>query len=603
MALVSCEPLRFLTAGSVDDGKSTLIGRLLLESGGVYEDEVAAVAQSTRAKNCGTIDFSLVTDGLRAEREQGITIDVAYRYFSTNRRRFIIADTPGHEQYTRNMVTAASRAEVAVLLIDAHKGFLSQTRRHAYIASLLGIRTVVIALNKMDLMDFDSAPFERTKADFLEFAAPLHFHDIRFVPMSALAGDNVVTRSSRMPWYRGPSFLNLMESLEVNHDESRAPFRLPVQTVIRAADEFRGYAGQIASGEIQPHREVLVLPSERRATIARIINGTNILDRAFAPMSVVVFLGGHTGLGRGDMLCDPGQPPAQTNRFRATMIWMSSIPMRLGEPYLIRHTTQTACMSIYRLLHKVDIDTLEPRPAVALQQNEIGEAEIETHKPIFCDAYNINRTTGSFVVIHPIHNATLACGTILEAHGRSTSGHESSMNGAAVARGLTVWMTGLSGAGKTTIAEAVCTELLARGISVESLDGDVVREHLSRDLGFSQAERVENVRRIGFVAQLLTRNGVVVLVSAISPYRAVRDEMRVRIKRFIEIFVNAPLEVCERRDPKGFYRKARAGQLAGFTGIDDPYEPPLRPEIECKTDIETIRESVNKIVSAILRAI
>jgi len=597
--------LRFLTAGSVDDGKSTLIGRLLHDSGGVYEDELAAMMKSSSA-NGHKFDPSLVTDGLKAEREQGITIDVAYRYFSTPRRKFIIADTPGHEQYTRNMVTGASTAQAVVLLMDARKGVLPQTRRHAYIASLLGIRTVIVALNKMDLVGFDPAVCEQLRRDFLQFAGPLRFQEIQFIPMSALEGDNVIARSPRMPWYEGPSLLGALESVRPYDDPDSGHFRFSVQTVIRAARDFRGYAGQIASGRIRPGSEVLVLPSEGRVTAESIANYKRTLWEAHAPMSVVISLKEHTDLGRGDMLCDALHPPAKVRRFRAKLIWMSSAPLKKGEPYLLRHTTQTACMSVVELCHKTDIHTLEEVPAESLGLNEIGEAEIETHKPIFCDRYADNKMTGSFIVVHPIDNATLAAGIILDFRSQQETGGESGLNSAALARadqGLIVWITGFSGAGKTTICRAAHTELLARGMRVEILDGDLVREHLSRELGFSKVERDENIRRIGFVARLLARNGVVVLVSTISPYRAVRDEIRGASGRFLEVFANAPLEVCEQRDPKGLYKKARAGEFRGFTGVDDPYEPPLSPEIECRTDLESTKESVDKVVAGILRVI
>jgi bifunctional enzyme CysN/CysC len=597
--------LRFTTAGSVDDGKSTLIGRLLYDSQGMYEDEIAAIARRSEANNC-KFDTSLLTDGLKAEREQGITIDVAYRYFSTPRRKFIIADTPGHEQYTRNMVTGASTAQAAVLLMDARKGLLPQTRRHACIASLLGIKTVIVALNKMDLVGFDPAIFQQTREAFLQFAAPLQFHEIRFVPISALEGDNVISRSVRMQWFDGKPLLETLESLQISENRVAGAFRFPVQLVIRNKDDFRGYAGQIASGSICPRQAVLVLPSGNRATIRQVLKGSESLRQGFAPMSVVLSLDEHTDLGRGDMLCDVDQPPAQVKRFRAKLIWMSPAPLQQGQPYLIRHTTQMACMTVLRLFHRVDIGTLEPVTADSLQLNEIGEAEIEVHKPLFCDSYSVNRATGAFTVIHPIHNTTLAAGIISEVQGYPANGNGIPTVGTGTtgsARGLTVWFTGLSGAGKTTISEAVYTELLARGIAVEPLDVDIVRKHLTRDLGFSESERNENVRRIGFVARLLTRNRVVVLVSAISPYRAVRDEIRAGIGRFIEVFVNAPLEVCERRDPKGLYKRVRANELSGFTGIDDPYEAPLSPEIECRTDAESIKESVDKVMNAILLAL
>jgi bifunctional enzyme CysN/CysC len=593
--------LRILTAGSVDDGKSTLIGRLLRDSGGVYEDELASLLK-TSEKNGSGFDPSLITDGLKAEREQGITIDVAYRYFSTSRRQFIIADTPGHEQYTRNMVTGASTAQVAVLLMDARKGVLSQTCRHVYIAWLLGIRTLLIAVNKMDLVEFSQDVFERHRRSFLEFTTPLQFQDVKFIPISAFAGDNVTAKSARMPWYQGCSLLETLECIEVS-GKSAGPFRLPVQTVIRTQQDFRGYAGQIVSGNIHRGQEVRLLPSGKSATIEQIRNYTRELDEAWSPMSVVITLRQHIDLGRGDLLCDPDHPPFQTRRFQARLIWMSDSAMKIGMPYLIKHTTQTACMSIARLLHKTDIHTLEKVEADVLLLNEIGEVEVETHKPVFCDAYANNRTTGSFIVIDPTQNITLAAGMISRSLEEHQEDHAVPFSSVSKQQALAVWFTGLSGAGKTTICEAVYMELLARGIRVEMLDGDVVRKHLSRELGFSKPDRDENIRRMGFVARLLTRNGVIALVSAISPYRAVRNEIRANIGTFLEVFVNAPLEVCERRDPKGLYKRAHAGEFQGFTGVDDPYEPPLSPEVECRTDRESIKESVDRVVTAILKTL
>jgi len=586
----------------VDDGKSTLIGRLLHDSGAVYEDELASLVKISSAKG-SPFDPSLITDGLKAEREQGITIDVAYRYFSTPRRRFIIADVPGHEQYTRNMVTGASTADAAVVLIDARKGVLPQTRRHTYIAWLLGIRTIVVAMNKMDLVGFDQERFERIRESFTRFAASLHLERLHFIPMSALNGDNVISRSQHTPWYQGLSLLETLESVHVPEDQVQRHFRFPVQTVIRANRDFRGYAGRIASGRIRQDEGVLILPSQTPATVASIANYKREMRDAFAPMSVVVSLKEHIDLGRGDMLCDIKNPPQLTKRFHAQLIWMSTSRLRVNEPYLIKHTTQTACMTVVRLRHKIDIHSLDRLSAETLELNEIGEAEIETHKPIFCDAYCDNRSTGNFIVIDPVHNTTLAAGIITQPkiEQRTDTELRTSFSGfSGEDSGLTVWLTGLSGAGKTTINEAVYTELLARGIRAEVLDGDIVRKHLSRELGFSRVERDENIRRIGFVAQLLARNGVVALVSAISPYRGVREEIRAGVGNFLEVFVNAPLDVCERRDPKGLYKKVRAGEISGFTGVDDPYEPPLSPEVECRTDLENIKESVDKVLSAIL---
>jgi bifunctional enzyme CysN/CysC len=599
--------LRFLTAGSVDDGKSTLIGRLLYDSGAIFEDELAGVERASRQRGY-QFDPSLLTDGLKAEREQGITIDVAYRYFSTKRRKFIIADTPGHEQYTRNMVTGASNSDLAVLLVDARKGILTQTRRHLYTAWMLGIRNIVLALNKMDLVNFDEEVFQQVRNSFLEYSAPLHFGELQFVPMSALEGDNVTRSSTRMPWYTGPSLLSILETVNARESYGPQDLRFPIQLVIRPDQDTRSYAGQIASGVIKAGMDVVALPSRQKTRVERVFLHATELEEAFAPMSVGISLKDHIDLGRGDMLCSAEAEPPETRRFRAKLIWMSPRPMDLRTPYLLKHTSQTVCATVTYLHHKLDINTLHELPARALGMNEVGEATIEIHKPIFCDPYHINKVTGSFIIIHPIQNNTVAVGIITDDEPLSAIKSKDAslieqVSSTTNHKGLTVWTTGLSGAGKTTICQAVHTELLARGIRAEMLDGDAVRKHMSRGLGFSREDREENIRRIGYVAQLLTRNGVVALVSAISPYRALRDEMREQIGRFMEVYVNAPVDVCEERDPKGLYKRARKGEIQKFTGLDDPYESPPCPDIECKTDQESVKESVDKVVNEILRSI
>ena len=582
------ELLRLATAGSVDDGKSTLIGRLLHDSGGVYEDQL----HSARMASPNGLDLAFLTDGLRAEREQGITIDVAYRYFATARRRFIIADTPGHEQYTRNMATGASTAQLVVILLDARKGVLPQTRRHAYIAWLMGIRRIVAVVNKMDLVGYEQRVFDEVRRDFADFARQLPGASLEAIPASALSGDNVVRRSTRMPWFGGSSLLECLETVPIDECGGMSEFRFPVQYVVRHGGDYRGYAGQIASGSVRPGDEVLVLPSQRTTRIRSIGLYEDSLARAFAPMSVTLCLEDHLDVGRGDMLSGPAHPPMAAARFLATLVWMAETPLALGRPYLVKHTTQRVCAEAVRLVSRLDIGTLQERECAELQLNQIGTVELETHRPLFCDPYRRNRTTGSFILIDPTSNQTLAAGMIssaLEAPPRSRGN-------SAGQRGLTVWFTGLSSSGKTTLSQAVYERLWARGYKVETLDGDQVRRHLTKDLGFSKQDRDDNIRRIGFVAELLTRNGVIVLVSAISPYHAVRDEVRGRIGNFVEVYVNAPLAICEQRDGKGLYRKARAGELPGFTGIDDPYEPPASPEVECRTDRETPAESVDKIL-------
>jgi bifunctional enzyme CysN/CysC len=585
--------LRFVTCGSVDDGKSTLIGRLLYESRGVYEDQLQAVRNATPAGSRDGLELAYITDGLRAEREQGITIDVAYRYFSTPRRKFIIADAPGHEQYTRNMVTGASTADLALILVDARKGLLPQSRRHAYIASLLGIRHLVVAVNKMDLVDFRRDVFERIEADFRAFTGAWDLANLQFVPVSALLGDGVVAPGAAMSWYEGPTVLECLETAPVSQTHNLEDLRIPVQYVIRTAD-FRGYAGPVASGVLRPGDPILVLPSRQLTRVSRLCWLGGDRTEARPPMAVTVCLEDDLDVSRGDMLVDPQRVPTVGRRFVATLVWMSEAPLRIGQPYLVKLGAQQVCGTVTALRHAVDLRTLEPIERPTLQLNEIGVVEMETHRAVIFDEYARNRATGALIVIDLLSNATVAAGVI--------SGSEAVAEASGRAeprRGLTLWFTGLSGAGKTTISRAVEERLVARGYQVESLDGDIVRKHLSKGLGYSREDREENIRRIGFVARLLARNGVIVTVAAISPYRATRDEVRRSIGEFVEVYVNAPLEVCERRDEKGLYRQARAGQIRGFTGIDDPYEPPLAPEVECRTDRESVEESVERVLRAL----
>jgi bifunctional enzyme CysN/CysC len=593
--------LRFLTSGSVDDGKSTFIGRLLYESDGVFQDQLESVHKAS-ATGPG-IDFSLITDGLKAEREQAITIDVAYRYFSTAKRKFIVADTPGHAQYTRNMVTGASTADLSVLLVDARKGLLEQTVRHAHLIHLLGIRRFIVAINKMDLVDFDEQVFNKIKVQFQRWSDLAGGVESYFVPVSALHGDNVVRRSEKMPWYQGMAVLDLLETIPIEDGHNFLDFRFPVQIVIRQ-HEFRGYAGQVASGLVRKGQEVLALPSGQTSRIEEISICAQSLDEAVPTQSVVLSLSDQIDLSRGDMLVDPQRPPFVDNRFIANVIWMSQSPLQTNLPFLIKHCTQTLCCCVLGILHRFDFEKMEEASAEKLCLNDLGRVEIQTHRQIFFDPYASNRSTGSFIIVDSSTNNTVGAGIIIgpsSAAGSSMSvaNFPSNQTGQHP-RGLTVWLTGLSGAGKTTIASTVCTELLARGLRVEMLDGDVIRKLFSSDLGFSRDDRNENIRRIGLIAELLTRNGAIVLVSAISPYREAREEIRGKICDFVEVYVNAPLDICEQRDVKGLYKKARAGKIAGFTGVDDPYEPPRSPEIECNTDQESVRASVDKVVSGIL---
>jgi bifunctional enzyme CysN/CysC len=598
---VERELLRFLTAGSVDDGKSTLIGRLLFDSNGIYDDQLSSVRKASSAKNV-ELDLSLLTDGLRAEREQGITIDVAYRYFSTPRRKFIIADAPGHEQYTRNMATGASTAQLAVILADARKGVLKQTRRHTLIAWLLGIRQMIVAVNKMDLVNFDQQVFHSIRDEFNNFAKSLDGVQFHFIPLSALEGDNVISRSDRMAWYEGQSLLQLLETVPAEPELNQA-MRFPVQNVVRPNQDFRGYAGQVGSGVVKPGQEVVALPSGQRTLIKEVLLHTQSLAEARSPQSVVLTTTDHIDLGRGDMLVGSEQVPTVATRVTAYLIWMSHTPLQRDIRYLVKHTTKVVCGRVDRLNHKIDINSFEKLEADSLQFNEIGEVQLDLHTPIFCDPYQRNRTTGSFIVIDPFTNDTLAAGMIVEATpAPAGEAMDESAAGSRIEQqhGLTVWFTGLSGAGKTTICRAVATELLAHGLQVEVIDGDVIRNYLCKDLGFSKQDRDENIRRIAFVSQLLARNGTIVLVSAISPYREGRDRARKSIGDFVEVYVSTPLDVCEVRDPKDLYKKARSGKIHGFTGVDDPYEPPLAAEIVCNTDRESTRESSSKVVASVL---
>jgi bifunctional enzyme CysN/CysC len=586
--------LRFLTAGSVDDGKSTLVGRLLHDTNSIFEDQFAAIRMASAAGGNGHIDFSMVTDGLRAEREQGITIDVAHRYFSTARRKFIIADAPGHEQFTRNMATAASTASAMVLLLDARQGVLTQTQRHAVIAWLLGIRKFIIAVNKMDLAEFDERVFRKIERDLSKFIAALEGTDAYFIPTCSIDGDNVVRRSTRIPWFRGRTVLEYLETIPASPSLRLDRLRLPVQYVIRRHGEARRFAGQVASGVLRRGDPIRVLPSSWITTVESIRVGNTEVDAAFPPLSVAIRLGHEFDISRGDMFASVADPPAISRRFTATLLWLSHQPLQTGRPYLLKHTARHVCASVTRVKSVLDPASLVRRPADQLTLNQFGEVEIETHQPLYFDSYAENRMTGAFIVIDPITNGTLGAGMI-----GGSSALETLIEAPSGA-GLTVWFTGLSSAGKSSISQAVHEKLWAMEYKVELLDGDVIRQHLNRGLGFTKEDRDENVRRMGFVAELLTRNGVIALVSAISPYRSIRDEIRRKIGNFLEVYVHASLETCEQRDLKGVYRRARAGEMHGVTGVDDPYEPPLAAEVECHTDHETLAESSARVLSAVL---
>jgi bifunctional enzyme CysN/CysC len=604
--------LRFITCGSVDDGKSTLIGRLLYESHLVFEDHLAALETDSRKVGTqgGDLDFALLLDGLQSEREQGITIDVAYRFFSTEQRKFIVADTPGHEQYTRNMVTGASTADLAIILVDARKGLLTQTRRHSYLVSLLGIRHVVLAINKMDLVGYDRSVFETIEADYRAFAAQIGLTDITFIPMSALKGDNVTDRSDAMPWYHGPTLMAFLETVPVEDHTAAQPFRLPVQWVNRPDLDFRGFAGQIAGGTVRPGDRIRVLPAGTTSTVERIVTFDGDLPEAVAGQSVTLTLADEIDISRGDLICAADSPAEVADQFEAHVVWMGEDAMLPGRPYLMKTGTRVVGLTLGHPKYRVNVNTLEHVAANTLELNEIGVCNISLDRPIAFDAYDANRDTGGFIVIDRMTNTTVGAGLLHFALRRSQNIHwqavqvdkaaRSELNGHAP---RVVWFTGLSGAGKSTIANIVEAKLHAAGVRTYLLDGDNVRHGLNRDLGFTDADRVENIRRVAEVAKLMVDAGLVVLVSFISPFEAERQMARERVEEgeFIEVYVETPLAVAEERDVKGLYAKARRGELKNFTGIDSPYEPPPNPELRVDTSTWSAEESADRVI-AYLRA-
>ncbi|MDA0577731.1 MAG: sulfate adenylyltransferase subunit CysN [Verrucomicrobia bacterium] len=611
--------LRLLTCGSVDDGKSTLIGRLLYDTKMIYEDQLAAIIRDSAVHGTTDTDFdpALLTDGLKAEREQGITIDVAYRYFSTDRRKFIIADTPGHEQYTRNMVTGASTCDLAIILIDARYGVLEQTRRHSFIASLLGIRHVVIAVNKMDLVAFSQTVFENIRRDYEGFAAKLHIADMYFLPISALRGDNVVDRSTNIPWFDGAPLLSHLETVPVSGDRNLIDMRFPVQHVIRPHLNFRGYAGTIASGVIRKGDDVMVLPSKRTSRIKSIVTFDGDIDEAFAPMAVTVTLEHERDVSRGDMLVHPKNVPHFGHDFDAILVWMNEDALKLDHQYLIKCTTNLVPGTINQLQYRFDINTLHRASAETLHVNEIGRVSISVTRPIAYDSYSQNRSTGAFIVIDRATNGTVGAGMILE-RGRSVQPRQdaeskpvsdnirregSLVTNAARAKLLrqkpaTLWLTGLSGSGKSTIAQALEQHLMEAGHACFVLDGDNIRHGLNRDLGFSAEDRSENIRRVAEVARLFNDAGIIVITSFISPYREDRTSAAAVIgpERFFEVFVDTPIEVCEQRDPKGLYKKARAGEIDRFTGVSAPYEAPEAPVLTLSTTTLDVAACVARVL-------
>ena len=604
--------LRFITCGSVDDGKSTLIGRLLYDSKMIFEDQLAALESDSKKVGTqgGEIDFALLVDGLAAEREQGITIDVAYRFFSTDKRKFIVADTPGHEQYTRNMVTGGSTADLAVILIDARKGVLTQTRRHSYLVSLLGIRHVVLAVNKMDLIGFDQARFDEIVADYRAFAAQIGITDFLAVPISGLKGDNIAARSEATPWYRGPTLMEHLETVPVDDQLSKGAFRLPVQWVSRPNLDFRGFAGLIASGKVRPGDKVRVSPSGQTSTIDRIVTKDGDLDVAVAGQSITVTLKDEIDCSRGDVLSAADSPPEVADQFETTIVWMAEEPLLPGRQYWLKIGTKLVSAQIAEPKYKVNVNTLEQLAAKQLELNEIGVCNISLDRPIAFDPYAENRDTGGFILIDRLTNATAGAGMIHFALRRAHNIHWQALDVNRASRAAqkgqkpaVLWFTGLSGSGKSTIANLVEKRLAALGRHTYLLDGDNVRHGLNRDLGFTDADRVENIRRVAEVSKLMADAGLITLVSFISPFRAERRMARDLMAEgeFFEVFVDTPLAEAERRDVKGLYKKARAGELKNFTGIDSPYEAPEHPEMHLDTTRLSAEEAAEAIVQELER--
>jgi bifunctional enzyme CysN/CysC len=605
--------LRFITCGSVDDGKSTLIGRLLYDSKMIFEDQLAALEADSKKVGTqgGELDFALLVDGLAAEREQGITIDVAYRFFSTDKRKFIVADTPGHEQYTRNMVTGGSTADLAVILIDARKGVLTQTRRHSYLVSLLGIRKVVLAINKMDLVDYSHEIYDAIVAEYRDFASQIDLHDIVPIPVSGLKGDNITAPSSQTPWYHGPTLMGYLETVEIEDRVQHQPFRMPVQWVNRPNLDFRGFAGTIVGGTVSRGEKIRALPSGRESRVARIVTLDGDLERAVAGQSVTLTLEDEIDVSRGDVLACTSSPPAVADQFETTIVWMADEPMLPGRPYWMKIGTRQVSATITEPKYKVNVNTLEHLAAKKLGLNEIGICNVALDHPIAFDPYAENRDTGGFILIDRLSNATVGAGLIHFALRRSQNIHWQALDinksSRAALKGqkpCVLWFTGLSGSGKSTIANLVEKQLHALGRHTYLLDGDNVRHGLNRDLGFTDTDRVENIRRVAEVARLMTEAGLIVMVSFISPFRAERRMARTLFQpgEFFEVHVDTPLAVAEARDVKGLYAKARRGELKNFTGIDSPYEPPEQPEVYLDTTRSSSEESAIAIVEELRKA-
>jgi bifunctional enzyme CysN/CysC len=613
--------LRFVTAGSVDDGKSTLIGRLLYESKGIYEDQLEAVKKLSGKKGSTQqgLDLALVTDGLQAEREQGITIDVAYRYFSTPKRKFIIADSPGHEQYTRNMATGASTANLAIILVDAENGVLVQSRQHTFITSLLGIPHMVVAINKMDLVDYSQEVYEKICEDFRTFAAKLEIKDLTFIPLSALKGDNVVEPSDNMPWYKGSTLLNHLETVHIASDRNLIDLRFPVQYVMRPNRTFRGYLGTVASGTIKPGEEIMVIPSGKTSRVKTVFEPDGDIQEAFPPLAVGVTLEDEIDISRGDMLVHPHNVPRIDRSLDTMLVWMSEEPMDIGGDYLIKHTTRTLPVRISELRYRVDVNTLHRAESTGLELNEIGRCVITASKPIAHDPYLRNRSTGNFILIDRVSNNTVAAGMILDRDpnelqpseykaeakpiSRNVQSHKSLINPIQRQeqmghKAITIWLTGLAGSGKTTTAYELEKQLFEQDKKCCVLDGENARLGFSKDLGFSADDRAENIRRAAEIARLLNDAGVIAICAFLSPYKQNRQLARkiVGNDKFIEVYLSAPLEVCQQRDSKGIYKLADSGEVKNFSGISAPYEPPTSPDLELPTHELPIDRAVQKLI-------
>ncbi|HLD28136.1 MAG TPA: adenylyl-sulfate kinase [Patescibacteria group bacterium] len=606
--------LRIVISGSVDDGKSTLIGRLFFDLGQIYEDQLELIKNITRREGKAGIDFSLLTDGLAAEREQKITIDVAYRYFTTAKRRYIIADVPGHEQYTRNMATGAANSEVALILIDASNGIQIQSKRHLFIASLFGIKHILVVINKMDLVGYQPEIFENIKNEFNDFAAKLGIPDLSFIPASSLNGDMIVNRGDNLSWYQGSTVLSYLENIDVLSHRDLINLRLPVQLVLRSEQNDRFYAGMIFGGMIKSGESVMILPSQKVATIKSILVSAEPAEFAFCPQSVAVSFTDHLDISRGDMIVRENNLPEISKDIEAMICWLDVKPFKVGNSYLIKHNAKTIRIQVQSIIYHLNIDTLHRQPANSLDLNDIGKVYLKSTENLIFDPFIKNQSTGGFIIINEESNDTVGVGIIVDRNKNinasireksshfllsifnkylsKTRGHSHHIS----SKGAVLWFTGLSGSGKTTIADALNLKLRELGIKTECLDGDVMRQSLCSDLGFSPADRDKNIDRASFVAGLLSRHGVVVLATFISPYYRHRQLAQSRTENFIEIFINAPLAECEKRDIKGLYKQARKGELEFFTGITDDYEEPTNPDIEIKTDQESVEQGVEKII-------